>query len=343
VEDLTAAQPASPVLAIETSCDDTCAAVVAGSVIQSNVVSSQARFHERYGGVVPEVASRHHLELVNAVVEEALRDAGARLEDVAAVAATSGPGLIGALLIGLSTGKAMAAAARLPFVPVNHLHGHVAANFLAPDPFDPPFLCLIASGGHTLLALVEERSGYRLLGETRDDAAGEALDKAARLLGLGFPGGAAMDELARSGDDSAFEFPLGMRRGSSLDFSFSGLKTAFVYRLRDLGEREAAERKADLAASFQRAVVDALVWKVSRAIDATGSRRLAIGGGVAANSQLRSRMERLCEERGLALKIPPRELCTDNAAMIGAAAQHLEAVPYPDFLAFDAFARPAAA
>jgi N6-L-threonylcarbamoyladenine synthase len=341
VEDLTA--PAPCVLAIETSCDDTCAAVVAGPRIRSNVVSSQARFHERYGGVVPEVASRHHLELVNAVVEEALADARTSLEGVAAVAATSGPGLIGALLIGLSTAKALAAAARLPFVPVNHLHGHVAANFLEPDPFDPPFLCLIASGGHTLLALVEERSGYRLLGETRDDAAGEALDKAARLLGLGFPGGAAMDELARAGDDTAFEFPLGLRRGSSLDFSFSGLKTAFVYRLRDLGEHQVAERKADLAASFQRAVVDALVWKAARAVEVTGTRRLAIGGGVAANSRLRSRMERLCEEQGLSLKIPPRELCTDNAAMIGSAAQHLEPVAYPDYLAFDAFARPAAA
>jgi N6-L-threonylcarbamoyladenine synthase len=335
--------PDGPLFALETSCDDTCAAVVtpAGEVL-SNVVSSQARFHERYGGVVPEVASRHHLELVNAVAQEALSESGFGLEDMSAVAATSGPGLIGALLIGLSTAKALAAAARLPFVAVDHLHGHVAANYLAPDPLDPPFICLIASGGHTLLASVEDRSGYELLGSTRDDAAGEALDKAARLMGLGYPGGAEIDRLAREGDAGTFDFPIGMRGADSLDFSFSGLKTALAYTVRDLGEEGALARRADLAASFQRAVVDALMLKLEQALALTGARRLAIGGGVAANSELRARVAALCELEGLELKIPPPELCTDNAAMIASAARFLERVPYPEFLAFDAFARRAA-
>jgi len=333
----------SPILAIETSCDDTCAAVVTGEgVIVSNVISSQARFHERYGGVVPEVASRHHLELVNAVVDEALADGDLELGDVGAIAVTSGPGLIGALLIGLSTAKALAAAARLPFVPVDHLHGHVAANFLEPDPLEPPFLCLIASGGHTLLAMVEERGGYDMLGATRDDAAGEALDKAARLMGMGYPGGAEIDRLAREGDPGAFSFPVGMRGEESLDFSFSGLKTALVYAVRDLGPEQSLARRADLAASFQRAVVDSLLLKLEQALERTGARRVALGGGVAANSELRARVRALCERDGLGLKIPPSELCTDNAAMIASAARYVEPVPYPEFLGFDAFARTAA-
>jgi N6-L-threonylcarbamoyladenine synthase len=329
-------------LGIETSCDDTCAAVVtADGEILSSVISSQARFHERYGGVVPEVASRHHLELVNAVVEDALDRGNTRLDELAAIAATSGPGLIGALLIGLSTAKALAAANRLPFVAVDHLHGHVAANFLQPDAIDPPFLCLIASGGHTLLARVEQHVGYEVLGQTRDDAAGEALDKAARLLGLGYPGGAEIDRLSRSGDPEAFAFPVGMRRSDSLDFSFSGLKTAFVYAVRDLGPRRSAERKADLAASFQRAVVDSLLSRLEKALDSGQEQRLAVGGGVAANSELRERLEVLCAERGIELKIPPPDLCTDNAAMIASAARFLQAAPHPRYLGFDAFARAA--
>ena len=332
------------ILALETSCDDTCAAVVTGDGrVLSNIISSQARFHERYGGVVPEVASRHHLELVNAVVDDALGGAGARLRDVALVAATSRPGLIGALLVGLSTAKALAAAARLPFVAVDHLHGHVAANFLEPDPMDPPFLCLVASGGHTLLASVERRDGYEVLGATRDDAAGEALDKAARMMGLGYPGGAAIDLVSREGDPHAFDFPVGMRRGDSLDFSFSGLKTALVYKVRELGPEATAARRADLAASFQSAVVRALLLKLEQAIDRLAvTKRLAIGGGVAANTLLRLEVAALCDRRGLELKIPPPELCTDNAAMIASAANFLEPVAYPGFLAFDAFARSAA-
>ena len=329
-----------PIFAIETSCDDTCAAVVTqeGEIL-SNVISSQSELHARYGGVVPEVASRHHLELVNVVVEEALAQAGTAIADVEAVAATSRPGLIGALLVGLSTAKALAAASGRPFIAVDHLHGHVCANFLEPEPLDPPFLCLIASGGHTLLAWVEDHRGYTELGSTRDDAAGEALDKAARLMGLGFPGGAVIDRLAREGDPQAFAFPVGMRRSDSLEFSFSGLKTALVYAVREMGPERVEERRADLAASFQRAVVDQLMAKLEQGIERTGAERVAVGGGVAANSELRARLVALCAVRGLALKIPPPALCTDNAAMIASAARFGEPVPYPRFLGFDAFAR----
>jgi N6-L-threonylcarbamoyladenine synthase len=332
-----------PILALETSCDDTCAAVVTydGEVL-SNVISSQDRFHERYGGVVPEVASRHHLQLVNAVVDQSLQEAGIEPRQAGLVAPTSRPGLIGALLVGLSTAKGLAAAAELPFVAVDHLHGHVAANFLAPEPMHPPFLCLIASGGHTLLASVNTHDRYELLGSTRDDAAGEALDKAARMMGLGYPGGAVIDRLARDGDPQAFDFPVGMRRGDSLDFSFSGLKTALVYKVRELGPEGTQARRADLAASFQATVVESLLLKVERALEMTAARRLAIGGGVAANSLLRARVAALCEREGIELKVPLPALCTDNAAMIASAARFLEPVPYPGFLAFDAFARSAA-
>ena len=324
-------------LALETSCDDTCAAVVDGRRILSNVVSSQAEFHERYGGVVPEVASRHHLELVNAVVTAALDEAETGLADVGAVAVTQGPGLIGALLVGLSTAKALAAAQRKPLIPVDHLHGHVAANFLEPDPLDPPFLCLIASGGHTLLAGVREHSSYETLGATVDDAAGEAFDKGARLLGLGYPGGPAIQRAAEGGDPEAFEFPVAMsERG--LDFSFSGLKTSLVYRVRDLGAQETELRRADLAASFQRAIVDQLVVKLERAARSGEWPAIALGGGVAANGELRERTEALCVELGLRLKLVPISLCTDNAAMIASAARYTEPIPYPDYLGFDAFA-----
>lgn len=217
------------ILALETSCDDTCAAVVDRGEVRSNVISSQAAAHERFGGIVPEVASRHHLELVNAVVDAALAEADCDLEGVDELAVTRGPGLIGALLVGVSTAKALAAAVRKPLVGVNHLHGHVAANYLEPDPLEPPFLCLIASGGHTLLAGVREREGFEVLGETLDDAAGEALDKGARLLGLGYPGGPEIERLAAGGDPEAFELPRGMSRDPGLDFSFSGVKTALLY------------------------------------------------------------------------------------------------------------------
>ncbi|HEY6637573.1 MAG TPA: tRNA (adenosine(37)-N6)-threonylcarbamoyltransferase complex transferase subunit TsaD [Solirubrobacterales bacterium] len=325
------------ILALETSCDDTCAAVVDEARILSNVVSSQAAFHERYGGVVPEVASRHHLELVNAVVAAALDEAGTELAEIDRVAVTQGPGLIGALLVGLSTAKAMAAAHRKPLVPVDHLHGHVAANFLEPDPVEPPFLCLIASGGHTLLAGVRDPSGFEVIGQTLDDAAGEAFDKGARLLGLGYPGGPAIQGAAEGGDPAAFDFPVAMsERG--LDFSFSGVKTALVYKVRDLGPQETEARRADLAASFQRAITDQLVAKLRRAARTGEWPAIALGGGVAANAELRERTHALCDELGLRLKLVPISLCTDNAAMIASAARFSEPIPYPDYLGFDAFA-----
>jgi N6-L-threonylcarbamoyladenine synthase len=325
------------ILGLETSCDDTCAAVIDRASIRSNVISSQAAFHERYGGVVPEVASRHHLQLVNAVVAAALDEAGTELEEVDAVAVTQGPGLIGALLVGLSTAKALAAAHRQPLIPVDHLQGHVAANFLEPDPLDPPFLCLIASGGHTLLAGVRERSSFDVLGGTVDDAAGEAFDKGARLLGLGYPGGPAIQREAEAGDPEAFDFPVAMsERG--LDFSFSGLKTSLVYRVRDLGPEETERRRADLAASFQRAISDQLIAKLRRAASSGEWPAIALGGGVAANAELRARTEGLCDELGLRLKLVPIQLCTDNAAMIASAARFSESIPYPEYLDFDATA-----
>jgi N6-L-threonylcarbamoyladenine synthase len=325
-------------LAIETSCDDTCAAVVEGRRALSSIVSSQAALHERYGGVVPEVASRHHVELVNAAVKAALDDAAVELDDIDAVAVTRGPGLIGALLVGLSTAKAIAAPRRLPLIPVDHLHGHVAANALEPDPLDPPFLCLIASGGHTLLAGVNEPGSFDVLGQTLDDAAGEAFDKASRLLGLGYPGGPAIQRAAEDGDPEAFDFPVAMREDPGLDFSFSGLKTSLVYKVRDLEPDEVERRTADLAASFQEAVVAQLVAKLDRAIANSGWKAVAVGGGVAANGPLRQRVAELCERRGARLKLVALELCTDNAAMIGAAAMELDPIPYPDYLGYDAFA-----
>jgi N6-L-threonylcarbamoyladenine synthase len=329
------------ILALETSCDDTCAAVVSGAgEILANVVSSQG-VHDRFGGVVPEIASRHHLELVNAVVDDALARAGTELGAVEAVAVTQGPGLVGALLVGVATAKGLAAAQRLPLVPVDHLQGHVAANFLAPAPMEPPFLCLIASGGHTLLVRVRDHRGFEVIGRTLDDAAGEAFDKGARLLGLGYPGGPALSRLALDGDASAFAFPTATRV-PGLDFSFAGLKTALLYKVRELGEQETARRAPDLAASYEHAIVEALIARVERAFAAEDGPRLAIGGGVAANRRLRARAEGL----GVEVHVPPPELCTDNAAMIASAARWLEPVPFPDYLGLDAYAtrprRPAA-
>jgi N6-L-threonylcarbamoyladenine synthase len=325
-------------LAIETSCDDTCAAVTDDGRILANVISSQAAAHERYGGVVPEVASRHHLELINPVIDAALGEAGVDLDGVDALAVTRGPGMIGALLVGVSTAKALAASRGKPLVGVDHLHGHVAANFLEPEPLEPPFLCLIASGGHTLLAGVREHSSFDVLGQTLDDAAGEALDKAARMLDLGYPGGPAIERLAESGNPRAFELPVGMSRDGGLDFSFSGLKTALLYSIRDLGADEAARRRADLAASFQAAVVEQLVTRLERALEGGDWEAVALGGGVAANGPLRRRVASVCDDRGLRLKLVPGELCTDNAAMIASAARFLDPVEYPDYLAWDAIA-----
>src|SRR6476469_8413094 len=325
------------ILAFETSCDDTCAAVLDGPRVLSNVISSQAAAHARFGGVVPEVASRHHLELVTPVLEAALVEAGVSLDEVGSVAVTAGPGLIGALLVGLSTAKAIAAARRLPLIPVDHMQGHVAANFLEPEPLDPPFLCLLASGGHTLLAGVRDRSGHEVLGQTLDDAAGEAFDKVARLLGLGYPGGPALERLAAGGDAEAFEMPVAMARDPGLDFSFSGLKTALVYLCRDRGPEAVEERRADLAASFQAAAVGQLTAKLERALKQGEWGAVALGGGVAANRPLRTAVADLCERRGIGLKLVPIELCTDNAAMIGSAARYAPRLSYPEYLSYDAF------
>jgi N6-L-threonylcarbamoyladenine synthase len=359
------------VLALETSCDDTCAAVLDWEGrVRSNVISSQ-EVHNRFGGVVPEIASRHHLELVNLVVAHALERAGSTLDEIELVAATQGPGLVGALLVGFTTAKALAAARELPFAAVDHLQGHVAANFIAPasegqeggiappasegpqgssgsavkpGPFEPPFVCLIASGGHTLLAHVRAHAGFEVLGSTLDDAAGEAFDKGARMLGLGYPGGPALERLAASGDPEAFPFGAGGPRpglgtarqafAHSLDFSFAGLKTSLLYKVRELSAAELAARAADLAASYQAAIIERLVERAERALQQTGLERLAVGGGVAANGALRRRLEAV----GATVHVPERVLCTDNAAMIASAARFVERLPYPRYLALDAYA-----
>jgi tRNA N6-adenosine threonylcarbamoyltransferase len=317
------------VLGIETSCDETAAALVTedGRVLAS-VVSSQADLHARYGGVVPEVASRRHLELLTPVVRSALDEAKASLAGVDRIGVTQGPGLVGALLVGLSAAKGLAWARGIPLVPVDHLEGHIASLYLAPDPIEPPFLCLLASGGHTLLLAVHERGRSERLGTTLDDAAGEAFDKGARLLGLGYPGGAEIDRLAQEGDPEAFQFPVA--RLSGLDFSFSGLKTALLYTVRELGETEAERRKAELAASYQRAIVRALVERAREAAEKTGLDRLAVVGGVAANSELRAALRDA--------RFAPLAYCTDNAAMIASAARYADPVPFPEALELDAYA-----
>jgi N6-L-threonylcarbamoyladenine synthase len=317
------------ILGVETSCDETACALVTGDGrILSNVVSSQAELHAPFGGVVPEVASRRHLELVLPVLRETLEEAGSSLDDVSEIAATQGPGLIGALLVGLAAAKALAWSRQLPLTPIDHLHGHVASLYLEPDPVEPPFLCLLASGGHTLLVDVARHGAFRVLGTTLDDAAGEAFDKGARLLGLGYPGGAAIDELSKRGDPEAFDFPVA--RVPGLDFSFSGLKTALLYAVRDLPPDELERRRADLAASYQRAIVRALVERTREAAEQTQATRIAVVGGVAANSALRASLP----DAALA----PLPLCTDNAAMIASAARFAEAIPSPRYLAVDAFA-----
>jgi N6-L-threonylcarbamoyladenine synthase len=330
------------ILGVETSCDETAAALVTpDGHVRSNVVASQADLHARYGGVVPEVASRRHLELVAPVVREALERADATLGDVESVAVTRGPGLVGALLVGLSAAKALAWSRRLPLIPVDHLHGHVASLYLEPQvgdpdgggvvgnlPVEPPFVCLLATGGHTLLLEVRDKAGYDVLGTTLDDAAGEAFDKGARLLGLGYPGGAVIDRLAREGDPQAYEFPVAKVPG--LDFSFSGLKTALLYVVRGLAPDELERRRADLAASYQRAIVRALVSRTQEAVAQSGLEHLAVVGGVAANSELRASLPTAA--------LAPIELCTDNAAMIASAARFVQPIRYPQYLALDAYA-----
>jgi N6-L-threonylcarbamoyladenine synthase len=315
------------ILGVESSCDETAAAVVTeeGEIL-SSIVSSQAELHAAYGGVVPEIASRRHLELISPVIREALDAADASLDDVALVGVTAGPGLIGALLVGVAAAKAIAWSRGLPLAPVNHLHGHVASLYLRPLDLEPPFTCLLASGGHTLLLDVRDRAweGVTVRGRTLDDAAGEAFDKGARLLGLPYPGGAEIDRLAREGDPHAYDFPVA--RVPGLDFSFSGLKTSLLYAVRDLAPAKLEARRADLAAGYQRAIVRALVERIERA----GGGRLAIVGGVAANSELRAALP-----DAVAAPLP---LCTDNAAMIASAARFTVPVPAGEYLPLDAFA-----
>jgi N6-L-threonylcarbamoyladenine synthase len=326
------------ILAIETSCDDTCAAVVEpdGRRALSNVVHTQTE-HARYGGVVPEVASRAHLERLDGVVARSLSDADVSLDEVERVAVTTRPGLIGALLVGVAAAKGLAYARGLPLVPVNHLEGHVAAAYLTDPTLEPPFVTLIASGGHTALYSVEQDRKMRLLGETLDDAAGEALDKGARMLGLGFPGGPAISKAAEDGDTDRYDFPVGLKSKDNLDFSFSGLKTSLLYKLKAMDrERLPEEELPHLAAGYEAAVIKALSRKLLRAVDLQDAPTAVVAGGVAANTLLRRTLEEQCANTGTSLIIPPPDLCTDNAAMIGAAAATVPAVPYPEYLSLNA-------
>lgn len=326
-----------PILAIETSCDETAAAVVVGRAVRSTVVASQAEIHTPYGGVVPEVAARHHLGTVNAVIDQALAEADCTLDEIDVVAVTQRPGLIGALLVGVATAKAVAYAAGKPLIMVDHLHGHVCATWLEPVALDPPFVSLVASGGHTRLDLVRDYRRPVLLGQTRDDAAGEAIDKGARLLGLGYPGGPALERLANEGDATSFDFPVGLSGRDERDFSYAGVKTSLLYTVRDLGH-DVDMRRADLAASYQEAVVRPLADRLIAAALEHQVPAVSIGGGVAANGRLRALVSEGAAEHGLRVAIPDRSLCTDNAAMIGAAAQFTDAIAWPDYLAHDAIA-----
>ena len=308
------------VLGIETSCDETAAACVArGRDMLSSVVSSQIEVHRKFGGVVPEIASRRHVEAIIPVIDQALAEAGVALTEVDAVAVTYGPGLVGALLVGLAAAKGLAFAAGIPLVCVNHIEGHIYANFLAHARLDPPVLCLTVSGGHTELVAMHGHGQYEVLGRTRDDAAGEAFDKVARVMGLPYPGGPALERLAQSGDPCAVVFPRAHVEGRPFDFSFSGLKTAVINYLHTSEQKGCRIDYPDVAAGFQRAVVDELALRIEPAVRATGIRRLAVSGGVAANGALRSAMDDLAAELGIELFYPPLSLCTDNAAMIASA------------------------
>ena len=307
-------------LAIESSCDETAAAVVKnGREVLSNVVFTQIPLHKIYGGVVPEIASRSHVEKIGAVVAEALEQAGKSLAELDGVAVTAGPGLVGALLVGVSYAKGLAFAAKKPLVPVHHIEGHICANLIAHPELEPPFLCLVASGGHSHIVRVADYGVYELLGRTRDDAAGECFDKVARVLGLSYPGGPELEKLAREGDPHAYTFPSGFNAGPHYDFSFSGLKTSAINLVHNAEQRGEPVRRADIAASFQQAVVDILAGKAVRAAKELGCHTLALAGGVAANTALREGLAQRAKEAGVNFVCPPKNLCTDNAAMIGAA------------------------
>lgn len=311
------------ILAIESSCDETAAAVVKnGREVLSNVISSQIALHTLYGGVVPEIASRKHIEKINQVIEEALSEAGMELNQMDAIGVTYGPGLVGALLVGVAEAKAISYATGIPLVGVHHIEGHVSANYIEHPELEPPFLCLIVSGGHTHLVIVKEYGEYEIIGRTHDDAAGEAYDKVARAIGLGYPGGPKVDKLSKEGNPSAIAFPRAQVEGCPYDFSFSGLKSAvlnYLHHAEQLGEEI---NRADVAASFQAAVVDVLVDKTLQAAKEYGIDKVALAGGVASNSALRAGMEAACKKAGKKLYFPSPIFCTDNAAMIGAAAYY---------------------
>lgn len=311
------------ILAIESSCDETAAAVVQnGRTVLSNIISSQIDLHTLFGGVVPEIASRKHIEKINQVVTMALEEAHMTLDDITAVGVTYGPGLVGALLVGVAEAKAIAYAAKKPLVGVHHIEGHVSANYIEHPELEPPFLCEIISGGHTHLVIVKDYGEFEILGRTRDDAAGEAFDKVARAIGLGYPGGPKIDKIAKQGNPHAIEFPRAHIEDAPYDFSFSGLKSAVLNYLNQCRMKGEEYVQADVAASFQQAVVDVLVGNAMQAAHDRNIRRFAIAGGVASNSALRAAMKQACEENGIDFYYPSPILCTDNAAMIGCAAYY---------------------
>ena len=311
------------ILGIESSCDETAASVVRnGREVLSNVISSQIALHTLYGGVVPEIASRKHIEKINVVIEEALAEAHMTLDDIDAIGVTYGPGLVGALLVGVSEAKAIAYAKNLPLIGVHHIEGHISANYIENKDLEPPFACLVVSGGHTHLVIVKDYGKYEIVGRTRYDAAGEAFDKVARAIGLGYPGGPKIDKVSKEGNPNAIAFPRAKVADSAYDFSFSGLKSAVLNYLNGCKMKNIPIVQADVAASFQKAVVDVLVEHAMHAVEEYGFKKFAIAGGVASNSALRSAMEEACKKRGVAFYHPSPILCTDNAAMIGAAAYY---------------------
>ncbi len=311
------------ILAIDSSCDETAAAVVEnGRTVKSNIISSQIALHEKYGGVVPELASRKHIELISYVAEDALKTAGKSLDDIDCIAVTYGPGLVGALLVGLIYAKSVALTLKKPFLGINHIEGHISANYLDNEGFEPPYICLVVSGGHTHLVYVKDYGVYEVLGRTRDDAAGEAFDKIARTLGLGYPGGPKLEGLAQSGIADETLFPRALLEEDSLDFSFSGLKSAVLNYLNQCEMKNIVYNKADVAASFQDAVTDILTLKTIKAAKAKGVNKIALSGGVACNGALRNRLQDVCRESGITFFAPKPVFCTDNAAMIGSAAYY---------------------
>ena len=327
------------VLGIESSCDETAAAVVVdGRTVLSNVVASQVEEHKLYGGVVPEIASRRHAEAISGVVRQALDEAGTALADIDAVAVTHAPGLIGALLVGVNFAKGLALSAHKPLVPVHHLRSHIAANYLAHPDLHPPFLCLVVSGGHSHIVQVEDYTRFSVLGRTRDDAAGECFDKVARVLGIGYPGGAPMDRLSRTGDAGRYAFPRVQVHDAPLDMSFSGLKTAAINLIHNARQKEEALDLPSLAASFSAAVSDMLVPRVMEAARRCGRRKVAVAGGVAANSHIRADLEAACAAAGCRLYLPPLSLCGDNGAMIGCQAYYEYLAGHTADMALNAYA-----